>query len=110
MTNHRPPTHHEPDPTLVRNQPTLTTSTGRIWMIVGSALFIVCAGVLVALSAVHATVAWTGVVVVTVLYAAMWVARYAVRAQRMRLLTLAALFGAIAAATLVCVIATNVVA
>jgi hypothetical protein len=90
------------DPTRMSDQPALTTSSGRVWMIVGTVLVIVCVGVLIALLPVHAGVAITGAVIDVVAYAAMWVARVAVRQKRARLLTLAILFGVITATTLVC--------
>lgn len=92
------------DPTRMSDQPALTTSSGRVWMVVGTVLVIVCVGVLIALLPVHASVAVTGAVIDVVAYAAMWVVRVAVRQRRTRLLTLAILFGVITATTLVCVL------
>jgi hypothetical protein len=92
------------DPTRMSDQPALTTSSGRVWMVVGTVLVIVCVGVLIALLPVHASVAVTGAVIDVVAYAAMWVVRVAVRQRRTRLPTLAILFGVITATTLVCVL------
>jgi hypothetical protein len=90
------------DSTRMSDQPALTTSSGRVWMVVGTVLVVVCVGVLVILLQVNPGVAITGFVIDVVAYAAMWVVRVAVRHKRVRLLTLAILFGVITATTLVC--------
>jgi hypothetical protein len=86
------------------DQPALTTSSGRVWMIVGTVLAVVCIGVLVALTWVQLVLALIGAIIVALLYVAMWVVRSAVQQQRTRLIVLASLFGAITAVTLLCVI------
>jgi hypothetical protein len=92
------------DPTRVRSQPSLTSSTGLIWLIFGAILAVVCAGVLLALVALDPVTAWTGLVVVGVLFAAMVGIRFAVRSGPRRLTALAGTFGAMALVTLACVI------
>lgn len=92
------------DPTKVTQQPALTTSTGRVWMIVGTLLAIICAGMLIALIPIQAGIAIPGAIIVVTLYVAMWIVRISVKPQRPRLITLAVLFGAILVATLMCVL------
>ena len=92
------------DPTRVRNQPSLTTSTGLLWIGLGAVLAVICVGVLLALVPLEPVTAWVGLVLVVVLYVAMVVIRFAVRPLTRRLTALAILFGAMALVTLVCVV------
>ena len=93
-------------PTFVRNQPALTSSHGRVWLIVGGILAAVCVAVLLALSSLQPVTALVGAAACVVLYAAMWFIRFAVPRTRLRLRlgVLAILFGGIAAVGLVFVL------
>lgn len=74
------------DPTLVRNQPSLTTSTGRSWLIVGGLFAVVALGVLIPMTQLPpAAVALAAVVVDVILYAGMLAARLFVPEGRLRL-------------------------
>jgi hypothetical protein len=96
----------EDDPTLMRNQPSLTTSTGRIWLILGGLLTLISAVVLAfELPLEPAGVALFGLVSVLVLYAAMVVVRLTTGPGRLRLGLMAALMIAIAVIGLGSVIA-----
>jgi hypothetical protein len=92
------------DPTQVRSQPALTSSTGLIWILLGAVLAAVCIGVLLALVALQPVIAWVGIALVAVLFVAMVVTRFAVRHGRRRLTAMASFFGAMALVTLVCVV------
>ncbi|MDM4762658.1 hypothetical protein QT381_06525 [Galbitalea sp. SE-J8] len=95
------------DPTFLRNQPALTTSSGRSWLIVGALFAVIAAGVLFALAgAPPAGVGLGGGIAVIALYAAMVVIRLAVpaRRRRLRLGLLAGALLAMAAIGLVCVL------
>jgi hypothetical protein len=100
------PDDEQPDPTLMRNQASLTTSSGRIWLILGGLLTLISAVVLAfELPLEPPGVALFGLVCVLVLYAAMVVVRLAVGPGRVRLGLMAALMIAIAVIGLGCVIA-----
>jgi len=87
----------EDDPTLMRNQASLTTSSGRIWLLLGGLLTLISAVVLAfELPLEPAGVALFGLVAVLVLYAAMMVVRFTTQPGRLRLGVLAALMIAIA--------------
>ena len=78
----------EPDPTRVREQPALTRSRGRIWLLVGGAFTLVALGVLVPEAAIGLPprgVALGAAVVIVVLYALMVVVRLVVPEVRLRL-------------------------
>jgi hypothetical protein len=97
-----PPREDPPfeDPTFVRNQPALTRSTSRIWLIAGailSAVALVILGLLLELDPRAATI---GIVVVIALYLAMIAIRVTVRDSRLRLGLLAAGMLSIAGAAL----------
>lgn len=92
------------DPTLVRNQPALTTSTGLEWLIVGGLLAATGIAVLASLVGLGpAGVAAAGIVTIVVLYAAMVVVRVTMKSTRTRLAILAALLLALAIVGLVAV-------
>lgn len=79
------------DPTLVRNQPALTTSTGRVWLILGGLFAAVSLAVLIPMTALPpGGVALSAAIVVGLLYAFMVAARLAVRPGRVRLGLMAA--------------------
>lgn len=89
----------------VRDQPALTTSSGRSWLVVGGLFAVVCLGVLVALlDNPGRGVAVFGMVAVVVLYAGMVVARLTVRPGRPRLGIMAACMITFAGIALVCVL------
>jgi hypothetical protein len=93
------------DPTRVTNQPSLTTSTGRSWLILGGIMAAIAVVLLFALQQVNSTgVAIVGIVVILLLYVAMIEVRLLVGRVRLRLLLMAICFGAIAAVALTCVL------
>lgn len=93
------------DPTQIRNQPALTTSSGRIWLVVGGLFAAICVGVLAALLPLRPPgVALVGLIVIVLLYAAMVVARFVVARQRLKLALLAACMIAMAIIALACVL------
>jgi hypothetical protein len=74
------------DPTRVREQPALTTSTGAIWLIVGGLFAAVSLGVLIPMATLPGgTVAVVGAIIVAVLYLGMVAVRFAVPSGRRRL-------------------------
>ena len=78
----------EPDPTRVTEQPALTRSRGRIWLLVGGAFALVALGVLVPEAVIGLPppgVALAAAVVVVALYAFMVVVRVVVPERRLRL-------------------------
>lgn len=83
----------EVDPTLVRNQSALTTSEGTVWIAAAGVAAVLIGGMLLALWwRLDAPLALAGALATAVILLAMIIARYAVRARRARLVTLAALF------------------
>lgn len=94
----------EPDPTLMRNQPALRTSSGTIWLIMGAALVVISLVplTLIILAAGPATgAAMTTAALIVVVYAGMIVVRLTITASVPRLRLLAAGFLAIAAVALI---------
>lgn len=81
------------DPTLVRNQTALRTSTGRVWLVVGAILAVICVAVLLLQVRNSVPMAVLGAIVVVVLYAVMVVLRYSMP-QPPRLVLLACFFAA----------------
>jgi hypothetical protein len=79
------------DPTKVRNQPALSTSSGREWLIVGALTALICVGVLMLQVPAAAFLSITGAAVVVVIFAAMVIVRELVKPQRRRLGILATL-------------------
>jgi hypothetical protein len=90
------------DKTRVTSQPALTVSSGREWVVLGGVLAAVSLGVLIPLSGLHFGVALIGAFLVLVLYIALIVVRLVVHRRRLRLYTMAALFGGMAIAALIC--------
>ena len=89
------------DPTLVRNQPALTTDTGNSWLIVGGLFTAISLGVLIAMMSLEpAGVALTAAIIVAALYLSMVVARLTVLRGRLRLTLMACGMLAIAATAL----------
>jgi hypothetical protein len=80
------------DPTLVRNQPALTSANGSSWLIVGGLFAAICSLVLGFLVPLHpAGLALYSLIAIVLLFAGMVVVRFCVTAQRIRLGWLAAL-------------------
>jgi hypothetical protein len=78
------------DPTRVREQPALTTSTGAIWLIVGGLFAVVSLGVLLPMATLPGgTVAVVAAIIVAALYLGMVIVRLAVPPGRRRLSVLA---------------------
>lgn len=88
----------------VRDQPSLTTSNGRSWMLLGGLLALIAIGVMVPeLPLEPAGVALTGICVVVALYTAMIVTRLNARPGRVMLALLATFMISIAVVGLLCV-------
>jgi putative flippase GtrA len=89
------------DPTRQRDQPALTQSSGLIWLVVGGIFTAIALGVLIALVQLPPPgVALVAAIVVAVLYAGMWLVRFAVHPGRRRLGLMAFGMLAIAAVSL----------
>jgi O-antigen/teichoic acid export membrane protein len=96
------------DPTRVRNQPSLTSSTGSSWLIVGGLFTLIACVVLGFLIPLQpAGLALVSVIVIVALYAAMIVVRFRVETQRRRLGWLATLMVTIAVVALVTTVVVN---
>ena len=89
------------DPTQVRNQPALTTSSGTIWLVVGGLFTAIALGVLVPMTALPpGGVALGAAVADVVLYAVIVAARWLAPAGPIRLRLMAVAMLAIAAVSL----------
>ncbi|MEN0083461.1 MAG: hypothetical protein AAGC66_01720 [Leifsonia sp.] len=99
-----PSTTRQRDQTKVTEQPALTTSTGREWLILGALLAAVSLAVLLPLSGMRVDLPLAGASVVLLLLIAMGVARAAIPRRRARLITLAVLFGLMALVSLATVL------
>ena len=74
------------DPTKIRNQPALTTSTGRIWLLVGGLFTAIAVAVLIPMTALDPPgVALAAAITDALLYLGMLAARFAIRPGRLRL-------------------------
>jgi hypothetical protein len=92
------------DPTRIRNQPALTTSTGRIWLIVGGLFTAISLGVLIPMTALEPRgVALMAAIADVLLYIVIVIARLAIAPGRRRLGVMAIALLAIAAVSLVAV-------
>lgn len=89
----------EPDPTWLRNQPSLTTSTGRIWLVVGGLFAAIAFVLLVALGSLDPLGFWAAAII-ALLYAVMLLVRAWVVPVRLRLGLLATLMIVMAALAL----------
>ena len=79
------------DPTRLTNQPSLTTSTGRSWLIVGGLFTVIALGVLIPMTTLPpAGVALVAAIVVAALYLGMLVVRFTAHPGRRRLGLMAA--------------------
>jgi hypothetical protein len=86
----------------MRNQAALTTSSGRIWLIVGGLFAVVALAVLIPMTALPPSgVALGAAIAVAALYIGMVVARLAVGPGRLRLALMAAAMLGIAAVALI---------
>ncbi|MHB1172925.1 MAG: hypothetical protein ACYCZY_10635 [Lacisediminihabitans sp.] len=93
------------DPTKVTNQPALTTSTGRIWLIVGGLFAAIALAFLIPMLALGSPgVALFGIVAVSALYITMIVVRLSTGPGRLRLGLMASSMLAIALVSLVCIL------
>ncbi|SEB44764.1 hypothetical protein SAMN04489806_0663 [Paramicrobacterium humi] len=92
------------DPTKMRNQKALRTSSGRIWLIVGALLVIACLVTLLPMIALGTPVPVIASIIIVLLYAGMFVVRFVVDDRRKRLFWLAVLFCLIAVVGLIAVI------
>lgn len=93
----------ENDPTRMRNQPALSTSTGAIWLAIGAVLAVIVVAVLVPMLALNAAIAGTGIALVVLLFLGLVIARFRVQAGRPRLAMMASLFVGIAVVGLLAV-------
>lgn len=92
------------DPTRIRSQASLTTSTGRIWLIIGGLFTAISLALLIAMTQLPPPgVAGVAAVVVAVLYGAMVVVRLVTAPGRRRLTLLATGLLLIAAVSLIAV-------
>lgn len=97
---------HDDDPTKMNTQPSLTTSTGTIWLVLGGLMAAISVVLLWTMQQLDSRgVALLGIVVILLLYVAMVEIRLLVRRLRTRLLLMAIAFGAIALVALAAVIA-----
>jgi hypothetical protein len=102
-------TPEQPDPTLIRNQPSLTTSSGLIWLVVGglfAAISIVVLAFLVDLQPVG--LALGGIVATVALYLSMILVRLFVARPQLRLGLLATAMLLMAAISLVCTLVISI--
>ncbi|TBN56644.1 hypothetical protein EYE40_04100 [Glaciihabitans arcticus] len=98
------------DPTKIRNQPALTSSSGAVWLIVGGLFAVISIVVLIPLVMRQpAGLAMGGIVAVVVLYLAMVVIRLRVRPLRRRLGLLAICMLTMAAIGLACTLIVSAV-
>jgi len=89
------------DPTRVTNQPSLTTSQGTVWLVVGGLMAAISVVLLLALQQVDSSgIALAAVVAIVLLYLGMVEVRLLVRGLRLRLALMAVCFGLIAAVAL----------
>jgi uncharacterized protein YacL len=94
------------DPTKMRNQPALTTTSGNSWLIVGALFAAITIATLAALALLPpAGLAFTAIVVIVTLYLAMLIVKFVVHDRKRRLRILAACFLSIALVGLSSVIA-----
>lgn len=94
-----------PDPTWLRNQPALTTSSGRIWLIVGGILAVIAFVLLIAMGQLPPVgLGYWAAATVALLYAGMLLVRAWVTPVRLRLGLLAAGMLLIAAVALTAVL------
>ncbi len=99
----RSPARHIPvqhGDTRIGEQPSLRTSSGRSWLIVGALMTVISVGVLFAVTSQQPLIGFLGAGIIAVLFALMVVVSLVVRHLRARLVTLAVLLAAIAATAL----------
>lgn len=93
--------------TRIGEQPSLRTSRGRSWLIVGAIMAVACGGLLLALSTRQPITGVVGAAIVVAIYVLMVVVTIVIRRMRARLVTLAVLLCAMAAVALGFVLAVN---
>lgn len=89
------------DPTRIREQRSLSNSTGTIWLVVGGLFTLISAVLFVLLASLEPALAFTGLAIVLVLYVVMIAVRLVVPEGRRRLALMAACMLATAATALV---------
>ncbi len=87
------------DPTWIRNQPSLTSSSGTIWLVFGGIMAVIAFVLLLAMGSLH-PLGYGAAAAVALLYAGMLLVRAWVGPQRRRLGWLAALMLLMAAVAL----------
>lgn len=93
------------DPTKMRNQASLTTSSGTVWLVIGALTTAITVVLLWSLQQVNSSgIALWGIVAILLLYVAMVEVRLLVRTVRLRLILMAIAFGALTAVALGCVV------
>lgn len=91
------------DPTALREQPALTTSSGTIWLVVGGVFTAIALAEFVFMLSFGNPLVVVGLVLVAALYVGMLVARFAAPAGRLRLRIMAGLMLGIAGISLIVV-------
>jgi hypothetical protein len=103
----------EDDPMRMRDQPSLTTSSGTIWLVVGGLTAAITVVLLLSLQQVNSSgIAMAGIAALVLLYLAMVEVRLLVRGLRLRLMLLAIGFGlltAVALGTVIVIAASQIV-
>ncbi len=88
----------------MRNQPSLSTSTGNIWLGIGAVMTVIVLIVLVPMLTLNAPIAGTGIALVVLLLVGLVIARFRVQAGKPRLMMMASLFIGIAVVGLLTVL------
>lgn len=92
------------DSNRMRDQPALTTTRGDAWIVIGGITAALLVGMYALLGTVQPVIAWGTAATVLLVYAAMVIVRTRGTAGRRRLRSLAALYGAMVALSLVAVL------
>ncbi|WP_411557702.1 hypothetical protein [Plantibacter sp. MPB07] len=92
------------DSNRMRDQPALTTTRGDSWIVIGGITAALLVGMFALLGTVQPVIAWGSAAAVLLVYAAMVVVRTRGTSGRRRLRTLAALYGAMVALSLIAVL------
>jgi hypothetical protein len=92
------------DSNRMRDQPALTTTRGDAWVVIGGITAALLVGMYALLGTVQPVIAWGTAATVLLVYAAMVIVRTRGTAGRRRLRSLAALYGAMVALSLVAVL------
>ena len=98
------------DPTQIRNQPSLTTSSGRVWLVTGGLMALIAIVVLSTLVTLRPSgLALGAIVTIVALYLVMISIRFGVQRPRLRLGLLAACMLVMAVIALACTIIVSAV-